>query len=51
MIGMIRERYLDFLDWRANDMVGDLHYLRIPEGEGVYWHTPNSFTIPVEIEF
>lgn len=51
MIGMIRERYLDFLGWRANDMVGDLHYLRIPEGEGVYWHTPNSFTIPVEIEF
>ena len=51
MIGMIRERYLAFLGWRANSMVGDLHFLRIPEGEGVLWHTPRSFTIPVEIEF
>lgn len=51
MLGMIRERYLKFLGWRANAMVGDLHYLRIPEGEGVTWHTPNSFTIPVEIAF
>ena len=51
MLAMIRERYLDFLGWRAGDMVGDLHYMRIPEGEGVIWHTPKSFTIPVEIEF
>lgn len=51
MIGMIRERYLAFLGWRANSMVGDLHFLRIPAGEGVTWHTPRSFTIPVEIEF
>lgn len=51
MLGMIRERYVDFLGWRAGDMVGDLHYMRIPEGEGVIWHTPKSFTIPVEIEY
>ncbi len=51
MLGMIRERYLAFLGWRAGDMVGDLHYMRIPEGEGVLWHTPLSFTIPVAIEF
>jgi len=51
MIGMIRERYLAFLGHRANSMVGDLHFLRIPSEEGVIWHTPNSFTIPVEIEY
>lgn len=51
MLGMIRERYLKFLGWRANAMVGDLHHMRIPEGEGVTWHTPNSFTIPVEIAY
>ncbi|MBX2979511.1 MAG: hypothetical protein KF905_09465 [Flavobacteriales bacterium] len=51
MLGMIRERYLKFLGWRANAMVGDLHYMRIPKDEGVTWHTPNSFTIPVEIAY
>lgn len=51
MLGMIRERYLQFLGHRAGKMVGDLHYLRIPEGEGVIWHTPLSFTIPVEVEY
>ncbi|HNR53585.1 MAG TPA: hypothetical protein PKJ19_00335 [Flavobacteriales bacterium] len=51
MLGMIRERYLDFLGHRARSMVGDLHYMRIPEGEGVIWHTPLSFTIPVEIAY
>jgi hypothetical protein len=51
MLGMIRERYLQFLGWRANAMVGDLHYMRIPKDEGVTWHTPNSFTIPVEIAY
>lgn len=51
MLGMIRERYLQFLGHRAGRMFGDLHYLRIPEGEGVIWHTPLSFTIPVEVEY
>lgn len=51
MLSMIRERYLQFLGHRAGSMVGDLHYMRIPEGEGVIWHTPLSFTIPVAIEY
>lgn len=51
ILAMIKERYLQFLGWRANNMIGDLHYLRIAEEEGVIWHTPNSFTVNTEIEF
>ena len=51
ILSMIKERYLQFLGWRANDMIGDLHYLRIADEEGVIWHTPNSFTVNTEIEF
>ena len=35
MIGMIRDRYLDFLGWRANDMVGDLPIGRIGQPEEI----------------
>ena len=51
ILGLIRERYVNFLDWRYHAMVGDLHYLRFAEEEGVIWHTPNSFTAMVEMEY
>lgn len=51
ILRLVRERYRGFLAWRYNAMVGDLHYMRIAEEEGVVWHTPNSFTANLEIEF
>lgn len=51
ILGLVRERYRGFLAWRYHAMVGDLHYLRVAEEEGVLWHTPNSFTAKLEIEF
>jgi hypothetical protein len=51
ILSMIRGRYMQFLGWRAGDMIGDLHYLRIANEDGVIWHTPNSFTVNTEIEF
>jgi len=49
--GMLRARYKAYLGWRYNDMIGDLHYLRFAEEEGVIWHTPNSFTAITEVEY
>jgi hypothetical protein len=51
ILGMVRDRYRGFLAWRYHAMVGDLHYMRVAEEEGVLWHTPNSFTARLEIEF
>ena len=38
-------------EYKFNNIVGELHYLRFPEGGGPMWDSPTHLTVPVETEY
>jgi hypothetical protein len=38
-------------EYKFNNIVGELHYLRFPENSGPTWDSPTHLTVPVETEY
>lgn len=38
-------------DYKFDNAVGELHYLRFPENNGPTWDSPTHLTVPVEVEY
>ncbi|MBK8228640.1 MAG: hypothetical protein IPK70_15875 [Flavobacteriales bacterium] len=38
-------------DYKFENAVGELHYLRFPENSGPTWDSPTHLTVPVEVEY
>jgi hypothetical protein len=38
-------------DYKFENIVGELHYLRFPENNGPTWESPTHLTVPVEVEY
>lgn len=48
VMGMLRGNLQGTLgEFKFNSIVGDLHYLRFPEGGGPIWDSPTHLTVPV----
>jgi hypothetical protein len=52
IMGMLRGNLRGVLgEYKVNNIVGELHYLRFPENSGPTWDNPKHLTVPVEVEY